>query len=493
MKRIKLTREDSILLFSIIAFSLIICNAFLKMHYSSDTFCLMYRGYFEYPSYYFLLDARIISTLVCYIGGILHLPYNVYLISLDVIGVIFLSLSVFILYKLIIKQLDIKSVKNKILILIGIYVIIFNHVAIEYLLYPESGVMCLSILLTAIATKVYVTQTRKKYLKTLLLMILGTLCYQGTINLLPVLVSAIIFLKNKREFDIKITLKVYILDMLKIGIMFIISMLISYAITKIADVIIGDTSSRLRTGRSLLNVIEFSKEIITVQFSLIPKYLAIIVMIITSMLLLMYSSKKLQFIHYLLVVIAAYVFTMLPIMAWGYLMARMAMGIGALMGVSLLFIGTLLEEEKPNKIAKEIFTVLIILYFIFNSINFLRNANQHISANKIDENMAATINTMINRYEKETGNTVTKFEYKYDKNTQQYAIGIKPLLSLTERKIMVQWCIVESMYVYCGKYFEKNKIMPDEIYDKYFNGKELDVFSEDNIVFEGNTMYMYAY
>ena len=58
---------------------------------------------------------------------------------------------------------------------------------------------------------------------------------------------------------------------------------------------------------------------------------------------------------------------------------------------------------------------------------------------------------------------------------------------------MVQWCIVESLYVYCDKYFEKNKIMSDEIYDKYFNGKELNVFSEDNIAFEGDTMYMYVY
>ncbi len=493
MKKLKITKEESIILFSIIAFSLIICNAFLKMHYSSDTFCLIYRGYFDYPSHYFLLDARIVSTIVCYIGGILHLPYEVYLIGLDFIGIILLSISVFILYKLVINQLEIKDIKRKILVLLACYVTIFNHVTIEYLLYPESGVMCLSILLMVIATKIYITGGKGKYIKTFLLMVFGTLCYQGNINLLPVLIAVITFLRNRKEFNLKTTLKTYILDMLKIGIMFIVTMLMSYAITQIADIILNDTSSRLRAGRTLSNVIHYSVEVLWRQFELIPPYLSTIVILITCILIFVYSSKRINCIQYLLVVFAAYVFTMLPILAWGYLMARMAMGVGAVMGVSLLFIIVLFEDKKTNIIAKKIIVLLIIIYFIFNSIIFLRNANQHIAANKVDENIGMTINSMIQRYEKESGNTITKFEYKYDKDPQQYAVGIRPLLSLTERKTMVQWCIVESLYVYCDKYFEKDVIMSDETYDKYFNGKENNVFSEDNIVFVGDTMYMYVY
>ena len=492
MKRFKLTKEESIILFMITAFSMIMCNAFLQMHYSSDTFCLMYEGYFNYPSKYFLLDARIVSSLVCYLGGILHLPYEVYIVSLDFIGVILLSLSTFILYRFIIQELEIEKLTIKIITLLAVYVLIFNHLSIEYLLYPESAVMCLSILLMVIATKVYIKSNKNKYIKTFLLMALGTLCYQGTVNLLPVLVSSIVFLKNKEKLNLKSTLKTYILDMIKIGIMFIVSMLMSYAITQIADNIIGDTSSRLRTGRTLINIINFSFEVSWKQFSLIPHYLSITIMTITVLLLLVYSKKKVNCIQYLLVIIAAYVYTMLPILAWGYIMARMAMGVGAVMGVSLLFIACLLKDED-NKMARHIISLLIILYFIFNSINYIRNANQHIAANKIDENTGATINAMIKRYEKESGNKVTKFEYKYDKDPQQYGVGIKPLLSLTEKKTMVQWCIVESLYVYCDKYFEKDKIMSDAIYDKYFNGKENNVFSEDNIVFEGNTMYMYVY
>ena len=100
MRKIKdLSNFDKITLLSITIVSIILCSNFLQMHYSSDTVCLIKWGYFEYPSHYFLQDGRIISTLVCYLGGILHLPYNAYIIGMDVIGILLLSLTTWILYK----------------------------------------------------------------------------------------------------------------------------------------------------------------------------------------------------------------------------------------------------------------------------------------------------------------------------------------------------------------------------------------------------------
>lgn len=52
----KLKKEENIVLLIIIGVSFILCSAFLQMHYSSDTFCLIKWGYFEYPSHYFLLE-----------------------------------------------------------------------------------------------------------------------------------------------------------------------------------------------------------------------------------------------------------------------------------------------------------------------------------------------------------------------------------------------------------------------------------------------------
>ena len=99
----KLKKEENIIILVITAISFILCGNFLQMHYSSDTYCLMKWGYFEYPSHYFLLDGRMVSTLVCYLAGILKIPYNAYIIVMDIMGIILMSLSCFILYKILLK------------------------------------------------------------------------------------------------------------------------------------------------------------------------------------------------------------------------------------------------------------------------------------------------------------------------------------------------------------------------------------------------------
>ena len=58
-------------------------------------------GYFQYPSQYFLKDARIISTLFTYLAGILNLDYQVFIVGMEVLAVIIASFSIYILYKTI--------------------------------------------------------------------------------------------------------------------------------------------------------------------------------------------------------------------------------------------------------------------------------------------------------------------------------------------------------------------------------------------------------
>ena len=71
----------------------------------------------------------------------------------------------------------------------------------------------------------------------------------------------------------------------------------------------------------------------------------------------------------------------------------------------------------------------------------LRNSNEHIAANKVDENMGRSIKYILEKYESDTGNKITKFSYVYDPDPQQYAPGIKHIGSLTERKLACSWYI----------------------------------------------------
>ena len=92
-------------------------------------------GYFRYPSEYFLHDGRIFSTIACYIGGILNLPYPVYIVAMDIIGMIFLSFSIYILSKAMCNILKPQNLLFEAIILIACHLLLLNQFSLEYLLF----------------------------------------------------------------------------------------------------------------------------------------------------------------------------------------------------------------------------------------------------------------------------------------------------------------------------------------------------------------------
>ena len=102
MKKIK--KKDIVLYIVMLTFCIIVCAPLLQMHIASDTYNFMDLGYFQYPSQYFLKDARIISTLFTYLAGILNLDYQVFIVGMEVLAVIIASFSIYILYKTIGKK-----------------------------------------------------------------------------------------------------------------------------------------------------------------------------------------------------------------------------------------------------------------------------------------------------------------------------------------------------------------------------------------------------
>ena len=159
----KLKKIDFKLLGIITIIVTILCNAFLQMHYSSDTFVLMDLGYMNYPQKYFLLDGRIISAAVCFLAGILHIPYNAYIISMDVIAVFFVCISIYVTYITICNIIQPKTSSKKCLCLMASFVLILNQFSLEYLLFPESAVMCLGQMLCVISASLVLSNNKHKY------------------------------------------------------------------------------------------------------------------------------------------------------------------------------------------------------------------------------------------------------------------------------------------------------------------------------------------
>lgn len=207
------------------------------MHYSSDTFVLYNLGYLKYPSEYFLRDGRIISTLFCYLGGILHLPIPVYIIAMDFIGMIFLSVAIYIMSKIFINIIKPTKLKWEILIYLAAFILILNQYTLEYLLFPESAVMCLGILFTVLAVKEFVDNDNKyKYLKIFLYLLLTGLSYQGELNIFPILAILVLVLKQiKEKKETKEFIKDFAKELIKLIVVTVSILVICLGIVHISE------------------------------------------------------------------------------------------------------------------------------------------------------------------------------------------------------------------------------------------------------------------
>ena len=279
--------------------------------------------------------------------------------------------------------------------------------------------------------------------------------------------------------------------------MYVLVMLISAGVVGIFNNILDSSSNRLERIQNILKIAVqiplASLSVLLVQTNKIPIFLSVIVMFMTSAIIMRQNNLLFK---YILTMFTAYLFCMLPIAAFGYVQARLLMAIGATMGISLLFIIIALSDDEETISIKSIKTVVIsicvIAYFIFNVVNNGLNGYEHLKAFKLDEEMGQVINGSIKDYEESSGKEVTKFAYYYDKSPESYQEGILPLGSLTERKFAMKWCVLESVSYYSNKKLEEVPFSANVYYNNFYK-KNYTEFSEEQLVFVDDTLYMCIY
>lgn len=501
LKKLKnIPKEDLIKYIIIMVVTLLLCQNFLQMHYSSDTYVLYALGYMKYPSKYFLLDGRLISTVVCYLAGILKIPIKAYIIGMDFIGIIFVGLSICTVVKLLEKLIKPKSNILKLSIICASFLLVLNQFTLEYLLFPESAVMCMGLFLIIQAVRIMIENPKHKYLKIFMCLLAAGISYQGLLNIFPTLAILFYLVKEiKDERPYKEKEKEFFIDMVKLAILVLISLGICMALVKIGTKALNSEQDRkmhLMTLEAVRlrgeTVMEYMDELWNECMAMLPKHTNTIVLVISTLLIIALKPKKEYFLQYLLILIVSFGICIVPMFMFNTgVCGRVNVPLTMLWGVSIIVLLTLVSEKPEKKILSKIIYMYAIVSCIINSIFIMQNISEHIAANRVDENTGATINYLVKEYEEKTGNTVTKFSFMYDRNPQQYAVGIKPMQSLTERKFACSWCIRSAVDFYCHKDL-KYTAMPREIRDRFKN-IDYKEFSEEQIIIEGDTLYMLVY
>ena len=502
MKKISTESKEKIKRFLIIyIISLIICLPFLFPHKITDTYWNIGEG-IEVYKYTPLKDGRIVHFLILSILDFFNIKMEFYTIAVHYICTIIYALAIYNVFSYIMQLLrsKIEQSKNykilKVIILLSSVLIILNPLTVENFAYIENLIMSLSILIGTIAARVLHENKKWAYLKTLFLIIFAGLCYQGNLNVwigLSLLYFAIDEKKNIKE---------WVQYLFKIGSIVILVLISLVAIINISNFIVGNNQSRLGASeRSFEDIIIifwrfFIQPITNVTFGYYPKMLIAIEILITT--LLVVNCEKNKPINSLIKYYFMLIIIILACICPAFLQkninfsARMINAIGAIIGISLIYLFYIItKKENQNKISTIILVVLSIIMFSINLFDYYNIAYMNQVTMKEEKKYINEINEVMIEYEKENGITLKKAMFFADKNYVETYDNL-PANTFNSRGILTVYSRIYCLNYYTGRNLEE-ELHTKEKYDKYFKGKDWNEFNKEQVQFEGDTVYICVY
>ena len=489
------TKENIKVFIGIIFFNSIILANFLKMHYAQDTYCVISYGYKKISKVAFLWSGRPITAIIFYIANFLKLNVETLVGIMSIISLFTLSISVFILYKNILKLHKNKKLIELLAVLVISYITIINFTTMDLLVFVESGVLCIALLLCVLAACEWLNNPKPKYLKIFILLYIAALCHQAILNIYVPL--GLMFVAFKNKDDVKKAFREAFLVLLFYGIAIISGIITSNIINSIFNIgaretIIPSIPFIFETYGKYLNLM------VVETLGVGPKCWHIVVMsIITAVFLInniKNKDKKINLFYYTAILLSAILLPILPVTMQEktaqYLEFRMALSFGASIGIMLLY--TLLSiKETTNKIFKFIIAFSCLI-FIFNGQYIVKSSGEMVATNLMDRNFAKTIIYNIEQYEIKNNTQVKYIAIQCDLEPEFFYDGSEKYRCLNIKSIATDWDLIEMLEVFSGRKFEPKKVT-EEAYNKYFAGKNWKYFDEEQLVFVDDTLYICIY
>ena len=484
----KINKINCITFIIIFAITLIVFYNFISMHYATDTYNIINRGYTDYALKYSLNDGRPVMCLISLLADFINLPIETYIITLTVIALAISCVTVIKLKNIFINFCEDKNLKNEIILLIISYVTIFNFAYLENMYFAECAVMALSILLYTIAANIFANSEKYRYLKSIGLIILAVLCYQGTVSYFIGLVFVLTLIKNN-GIDKKIFKDVFIS-----GIIIVIGVLINLLQIKISGLFLDMTQSRMGSLANIFDNLQYiCNNIINIlinTFNLFPKYLLLIYFAVILGVSLIGKENQKKSINVLLIIILCIVVTYIPNLltkaAFGT--GRMAFSIGASAGLSLIYIWS---TYKKNSSLKILIIIVAITYLIITIGNYVYIMSEHKKVNEQDKEESLEIGKLIKDYEETNKTEIKNICFLYDKEARIWHDNITCKTSICYRAIYPEW----SRTGLINYYNNRNFIELENAKGKYYQVKEDEgqkVFNENELMFENDTVYIYV-
>lgn len=486
---IKRNKKNICIALGMLIFTLIICSNFLNVHFAQDTYCVYYDGWNRYIKT-FLNSSRLFSALLLAIAKVCHFSLETTIIICSILTILFFSMAWYVLYRYIIKLIKKENNILEELLIIGIsFLIVFNFSTFELTIFLESGIMALSILLSVIAAELF---SSGKYIKSFIVLILASWCYQSSIGLFVLI--ALIFIAYKDKDNLKNIFKKAIWIFIFWGIIMLLNLFISKGFSIILKLSPRQTTM-LSFSEIVNTIVKYVKYILidNVEVGFKYWYLSIIVLITILFIILFTKNKKyFNVFEYIILIIVSILIPIAPVLTMPvssqYMVPRMCITFGSILGILLLYLFIIMKPNNMKTVQKIIVTLVIVL-FTMNSIYFIRGSSENIATSYLDKNVIGSILNQINRYEKESGMKIKNIGIMFDSHCTTYYNSQPPIGSATVRSMITDWAVIPALEYYGQIKYNRIYDIPEEIKSE-FSTKSWDYYSNEQLVFNGDTLYL---
>lgn len=486
-------KKQIIIFILLLLLSFLFTMSSINISHGLDSYCTMCNGY-KNTAFWFLQNGRIFSYMFYNIFGLIKLPYDLLKPLSVIFSNIILTSTILILYNQITKQIKNKS--KKMFLIILLFLIYYSPLTPSILTLDESFIINLGILFLTLSSIFILKHKIKNYFISLIFAILGITCYQGLSSYL--FITLIILILSNKEYKKNIKLCLYkLFQTLSIyGLSFVVNLIIIKLVSSITKTSISKIGS--------ISIVENLKTILTIHipksykyfFGYInPKYyyaLIIITLSISIILIIKNKNKSSNLILLTLLILSCSFGSYIPNIFMNsnsnYIEARMALTIGIIPVIIVMYIFLTFELNKKIIYSLSIISIFILL-ISFKSIyqNMKIDTKRYYNDMKYISNIANTIE----KYEKDNYKKVDTIYYAKDKAVAYYYnFG-----NATDTNIRIQaidWALDCAISNKLNRDIDLKNIS-NEKYQKLFNEKDYNEFSNEQIIFDNNIVYLLVY
>ena len=248
----------------------------------------------------------------------------------------------------------------------------------------------------------------------------------------------------------------------------------------------------------MATILKFGETILIYNVGIGPKYGYLILLAILTVIfiigIVLRKKDYFMILEYVTLIILSIIVPIIPILATPteaqYIEPRMAMCFGSIIGILVIFLLAVVEINK-NKYLLIALGSITIINFVLNSIFLIEASSATLVTNRLDHFIAKDIIQEIEKYETTSGEKIKNIGIAFDKQYTMYYESEPALRCYNVRSMGTSWAVKEVITTFIGRKFA-NVNVPQNIKDK-FAQKDWDRYSKEQLIFEGENLYICIY